>query len=601
MIYKKIFFAASIAASLTLTGCGSDNNSSTSTSSSSLGSISQGRFVDDPVDGLYYETSPSNHSGITHDGGKFDYVNGDVVTFYLGGKKGLKIGSADAQKNVTPFETANSFDEAAAIAQILQTLDDGGNGVIKIIDTMIPGTKAYDSKLVNDVSNIDLGKIIAGSTTIAGRTLISKQEALKKMRDSVEKLADEADEDGSAVNLSNWNAGPNTYLAIIFKPTDEDKNVVNIDETLPDNVVTFMKKALDVSVLKMGTKKVSATDRILKPASGDLAKYLLSCKIDNGKFSTQKDKDSNDEKASYCDGSVINNIKEELSKAKYLVHIPYDFNDDDEFIKIKQGQLWKDFDMIPTLKCMEDGSCTTENIDGWDIATTKTTTKDEINTTINTTINNRYVTYSASSDTLYLIKKNQDTTTVNNQETKSESSNVNGVAYLINNELADRFIDFKGVWQVEEKRVGCSPVAKRTYTFDTKSVTVEGQYYPNVIMGNHARNIHDELCQLNDIKKENLSLSSNQNLNQLKQWDNFWWINQNGSDRTTKATLAQLNLVIRSYMEKVNRGPSNDRTITDAFSYTPMGKNWDQGTLYKNTRVDENPQIVATTKYSKVL
>lgn len=88
----------------------------------------QGVFIDSPVAGLRYETE--THNGVTDENGKFDYEEGEIVTFYVGE---IKLGSAPATEKISPIDLAltpsadlNTL-EVQNIAAFLQTLDEDGN------------------------------------------------------------------------------------------------------------------------------------------------------------------------------------------------------------------------------------------------------------------------------------------------------------------------------------------------------------------------------------------------------------------------------------------------------------------------------------------
>ena len=65
-----------------------------------------GVFLDSPVQGLRYTTSPSNVTGVTNANGEFTYNPGDTVTFALGD---LVLGSVPAQAEVTPLAVAQAL------------------------------------------------------------------------------------------------------------------------------------------------------------------------------------------------------------------------------------------------------------------------------------------------------------------------------------------------------------------------------------------------------------------------------------------------------------------------------------------------------------
>ncbi len=85
-----------------------------------------GAFVDAPVDGIGYTTT-SGITGLTQNGGQFQYQPGDQVTFTIGGSAGLVLGTAAAGVVTTPlgFSTDPEAPEVKAAATVLQQLNDG--------------------------------------------------------------------------------------------------------------------------------------------------------------------------------------------------------------------------------------------------------------------------------------------------------------------------------------------------------------------------------------------------------------------------------------------------------------------------------------------
>ena len=138
LIMNKQILSIVVSASF-LTGCGGGSDSSPSSPPPEL---QTGVFTDSPVKGLYYETE--TQSGMTNELGEFTYIEGETITFKLGGSL---LGVSKAQGIITPFTltgvkalrnqreitnaflspTPNSFEKAINIATLLQGLDIDGN------------------------------------------------------------------------------------------------------------------------------------------------------------------------------------------------------------------------------------------------------------------------------------------------------------------------------------------------------------------------------------------------------------------------------------------------------------------------------------------
>ena len=127
-----------VVSTVALSGCGGGDSSSKTAPQD----IRTGVFTDGPVNGLFYETK--TQSGLTNELGEFKYLEGESITFKLGGST---LGITLAQETITPFtltgvkalikqkeitntflsQTPNSFEKAINIATLLQGLDQDGN------------------------------------------------------------------------------------------------------------------------------------------------------------------------------------------------------------------------------------------------------------------------------------------------------------------------------------------------------------------------------------------------------------------------------------------------------------------------------------------
>ncbi|UFH58647.1 choice-of-anchor O protein [Sulfurovum mangrovi] len=127
---SKIMLLSVLAATggMILNGCGSGS------SSSSDAAVLSGTFVDSEVEGLDYSAEPSRLRGQTDADGKYDFKEGDTVTFSLGCiPLGSALGSTGAVTPVDLFDGANTSDQRVVnIARTLQSLDEdgqSGNGI----------------------------------------------------------------------------------------------------------------------------------------------------------------------------------------------------------------------------------------------------------------------------------------------------------------------------------------------------------------------------------------------------------------------------------------------------------------------------------------
>jgi hypothetical protein len=118
-----------------------------------------GVFVDGPVQGLTYATSPGGIKGVTGAGGTYDYLPGDTVRFTIGD---LVIGTATAKGVVTPRDLAKyaqpnlsdaALDNVAVrIVQVLMTL----NSSIDPVQGMVINPSLLTSALGTHFQQIDI-------------------------------------------------------------------------------------------------------------------------------------------------------------------------------------------------------------------------------------------------------------------------------------------------------------------------------------------------------------------------------------------------------------------------------------------------------------
>lgn len=122
-----------------LTACGGSSSdsktSTTNTADNNETATKIGVFIDAPVKGLSYASSPSGKKGITNEKGEFEYIDGDIVSFNMGS---IELGKATPDKSNRVKVT--QLDQALLVAQLLQVLDNDVNeDRIDVSDIVIPG------------------------------------------------------------------------------------------------------------------------------------------------------------------------------------------------------------------------------------------------------------------------------------------------------------------------------------------------------------------------------------------------------------------------------------------------------------------------------
>lgn len=127
------------------------------------------QFIDSPVQGLYY-SSTSGKTGTTDAAGNFTVASGDTVTFKIGGKDGLEIGTAKPTKDAPIFVT--DLPGGMQVAQILQSLDLGGDSSTKLDLSQITS--------IPDATKAALSDHIKSGNLTDGQTILSTAQAAIK-------------------------------------------------------------------------------------------------------------------------------------------------------------------------------------------------------------------------------------------------------------------------------------------------------------------------------------------------------------------------------------------------------------------------------------
>ena len=149
-------------------------------------SVLTGVFVDAPVEGLTYTSSPSGRTGTTNVNGEFEYISGDTVSFAMAN---IDLGTATPNENKKV--TVTQLPKGIQVAQLLQTLDNNvDENSIDISGIVIPQPviTTIKSKLnnINDNDDIlsveDLNAIKSANVSkhvlMAKTKIVSKAEAI---------------------------------------------------------------------------------------------------------------------------------------------------------------------------------------------------------------------------------------------------------------------------------------------------------------------------------------------------------------------------------------------------------------------------------------
>ncbi|MDO8344907.1 MAG: pectinesterase family protein [Cellvibrio sp.] len=149
-----------------------------------------GVLVDAFVAGIGYRTA--TQSGVTNAQGEFNYLPGEMVTFFIGA---LEFPPIPAKGIVTPLDMAQTLNPNSPmvlnIARLLQSLDSDGNpanGInINPAAALIAAQVDFNLGVTQFASSPAVANLIANSGSIT-TTIVSVEQALEHLRDSLESL-----------------------------------------------------------------------------------------------------------------------------------------------------------------------------------------------------------------------------------------------------------------------------------------------------------------------------------------------------------------------------------------------------------------------------
>ncbi len=168
-IQKKWSVIIGMTCSGLLLACGGGGSSSSDSDTDTTTTTYQGTFIDDPVKGLYYEST--SNSGCTDSDGHFTYTSGETITFSLGkcdsdnnvissDSNKIVIGSSTAGEVLTPYSLSitSGDDEgesvsATSLARLLQSLNtDSGGSILDV--TGIEFIDSDDTSIITAIEQV---------------------------------------------------------------------------------------------------------------------------------------------------------------------------------------------------------------------------------------------------------------------------------------------------------------------------------------------------------------------------------------------------------------------------------------------------------------
>jgi len=255
MKYKLGLLAMS--ATMVLVGCGGGDDSSNGSEAKAF----TGQFIDAPVEGLNYtctgwldgEQNQPTGSGITNASGEFTCNDGDFVAFFVGE---YELGNYQVSEQRGPSRIVSPYniqggDASIDVAQLLQTLDDPSDGVIKIptnftaLDnvTVKPGDTDFDTLIADALPSVSV--------------LVTEDQARKHLDDTLSSSTQPP-----AFSPEEWFAGKTVYSAAQVNE-DADYGIYIFEEATNasyEQVVNW-KEYKDDNVVGEYSAKVDFTDK----------------------------------------------------------------------------------------------------------------------------------------------------------------------------------------------------------------------------------------------------------------------------------------------------------------------------------------------------
>lgn len=531
MISRLSLLAISIA--VVLTGCGSDDNDTAPV----VDSTHTGSFVDSKVEGLYYQAQPSGLEGWTDTNGNYKAKTGDTVTFFLGGKTGLKIGATSTRGNdgvISPFESVGKYDRAVNLARILQTIDsdEANDDLIIIPDALTANISAEALTAVNTIQLDDMSTAQALFTELNLVNIVSENNAISHMENALEQ-AERGDHNtidtfGIDTNKVIRNISVSQTVADQF--SDTPTIYVHADKTLSPQEFEDTR-GMEVMLFKFNSEGVLAL-----PGTND---STMSAPIPG--TSTFKYKLLNKDDASE---------KEDL--------MPWDSVPD-----------------FGPIRCADSvGGCTPNKLNS--MTDNIRNDGDSESPKWQREIESGF--YDPVTGIHSVVRKKIACTDDTVSSCTGRTSTYLDYYYETPNSNSERYVDFTGTWEVVTSKPICNGlVARSIMTFSVDEFTVAG-------------NDFGDGCNI-----EAMEMSGA--LTDLP--GDYWWFNQ--ANRPTKATLTELNSVVRwcdddNYVE--GESCKNDEFF-NKWEYQPAGVNWDMGIL-TNRKMLPNGETRATHYMQKI-
>lgn len=222
-----LFFFSSIFILSACSGGGEDENSDDTTPNTDATALS-GQLIDSTLAGVNYQTP--TYSGITDSEGRYNYLEGESVTFTIGG---ISLGSAvSAGPILTPLDLLGSThptDPAAVNMMIfLQSIDEDGDPSNGIVISQASQDLAADLSLdFSSPTFTDDVTTVVDLVTEGENTVVSSEDALAHFYETYNELGGE-DELGFEFLDTDADDIPDA-----LDPDDDNDGVIDTDDAFP--------------------------------------------------------------------------------------------------------------------------------------------------------------------------------------------------------------------------------------------------------------------------------------------------------------------------------------------------------------------------------
>ncbi|WP_318471381.1 chromosome partitioning protein ParA [Photobacterium leiognathi] len=463
MQFKLSLVAASLLATLTLTGCNDDSSSAPTTPdvenpSPETGNptpVTTGQFIDAKVQGLDYVIGTKAAQTDAEGNYELGAENG-TISFYIGGKDGLLIGSVSGRAVTTPFEAAGTYERSINLARLLLTINEHNDDSTIIIPSLIKDNPSADIQAALAKITLDDGyfekSVETLLTQLDSKALVAAADAQKHMQAS---LNPEQLQRGSEEVLTQWAKGSNQI--IIHRSANLRVKNSN-DETF---------------------KTVIHQDQ-------ENGKYVGGLNLMNYKLT--------DDQFTILAGSNDSTIE----KTSTLPSFVYEMTNEAKVSTENKMEPWSEIETMGSpYACMAAKNCSESLLTQANLEYIERQDGDHKQKEAQSG------TYDPVTQVYTQIRSKEY---LDGDYTGRISESIE-FFYPVTDAKTDRFVDFTGTWTAKETRPDCPDVATSTLTFGENTITLTGQEFTGT-------------CEITDGLNETVTYEDYAKMD-------FWWFGTN--------------------------------------------------------------------------